>query len=264
MACGASDKGDNRKTPTTAEPWGSDFGPEMSVVAPGLLIPTIDRQGSDGYETGDYKSDFNGTSSATPQVAGLAALIKSLFPTLTNVQIRDRIERNADKVGAVPYSTTSGHPNGTWNQEMGYGRINALKSLIEPDNLWIAWKGSGNDQLNVMSVFEPNKKIILDETSDTSPSIACNVDLLRIAWKGSGNDQLNFIDDVFNPSTVVLNEESSHSPSVTEFNDDLRIAWKGSGNDQLNAMDVFNPSSKRVLNETSDVVPAITAFNHPA
>ena len=51
------------------------------------------------------------------------------------------------RLGWVPYSNTAGHPNGTWNQEMGYGRINALKALLEPRDLWIAWKGSGNEQL---------------------------------------------------------------------------------------------------------------------
>ena len=40
------------------------------------------------------------------------------------------------------------------------------------NQLWIAWKGSGNDQLNVMDVFNPNSKRVLDETSDDAPSVA--------------------------------------------------------------------------------------------
>lgn len=40
------------------------------------------------------------------------------------------------------------------------------------NRLMIAWKSSGNDNLNVMDSNYPSTKIVLSETSDYSPSIA--------------------------------------------------------------------------------------------
>jgi len=162
MGVGASDLVDNRKSPTSpdGECWGSDFGPEISVVAPGVLVPTTDIQGADGYNingaggmwwcvnylsfgdaAGDYVTVFDGTSAATPHVAGLAALLLSEYPTLTNVDVRSIIERTASKTGTVAYVETAGYDSGTWNQEMGYGRINVRQSLDLGDVLIRDWPG---------------------------------------------------------------------------------------------------------------------------
>jgi subtilisin family serine protease len=122
-----------RKNPSSCDGetwWGSNFGTGADIAAPGVKIYTTDISGSAGYATGDYTPTFNGTSSATPNAAGVMALILSVNPSLTNTQARQIIESTCDKVGGYTYnSSVAGQPNGTWSTDLGYGRVNALSAL---------------------------------------------------------------------------------------------------------------------------------------
>ena len=121
--------------------WGSCYGFGLSVMAPGIKISTTDIQGDYGYnknntssesdyDNKDYTKYFNGTSAACPHVSGVAALILSVNPNLTSQQVRDIIEQTAQKVGGYTYSNNPTlHPNGTWNNEMGYGLVDAYKAV---------------------------------------------------------------------------------------------------------------------------------------
>ena len=132
LTVGAISPCGERKSPTSCdgENWGSNFGPSLDVMAPGVLIPTTDRQGTNGYDdTSDYTLTFNGTSSAAPHVAGVAALTLSANPALTQQEVVDIIERTAQKVGDYNYQTTADRDNGTWNNEMGYGLVDAYAAI---------------------------------------------------------------------------------------------------------------------------------------
>jgi len=88
--------------------------------------------GGDGYDPGDYFGAFNGTSSATPLVAGLGALLFSLRPDLDNAEARRLIESTCDKISPAlyAYANVPTKPSGTWNEEVGYGRVNAERALL--------------------------------------------------------------------------------------------------------------------------------------
>ncbi len=128
---GVSCDGENR--------WGSSYGSELDVVAPGVKISTTDISGPMGYdnvpnmEMYDYKHDyvknFGGTSAACPNAAGVCALILSINPCLSQSEVKQILELSCSKVGAYCYNAISGHPNGTWNNEMGYGRVNAYNAV---------------------------------------------------------------------------------------------------------------------------------------
>lgn len=132
--------------------WGSCYGTQLDIVAPGVLVPTTDRQGTQGYNpnipihiwnggtkinndfaNADYTIWFNGTSSACPHVAGIAALVLSVNPSLTVQQVNYIIESTAQKIGGYNYQTTPGRPNGTWNEQMGYGLVNAFAAVQAAD-----------------------------------------------------------------------------------------------------------------------------------
>lgn len=135
LCVGGCNRSDERKRIGDASSeawWGASFGPDVDVVAPCLEIPTTDRLAAFGYSATDYHDRFNGTSAATPHVAGLAALILSMKPSMTNVQVRSIIESTCDKISPSLYSYAhvATKPSGTWHEEVGYGRINVERALL--------------------------------------------------------------------------------------------------------------------------------------
>jgi len=49
---------------------------------------------------------------------------------LTGKQVRDIIEQTAQKIGNYSYTNNSDRLNGTWNNEMGYGLVNAYETVL--------------------------------------------------------------------------------------------------------------------------------------
>ncbi len=116
--------------------WASCYGTKLDLVAPGIHISTTDIQGDDGYYTLDY-IQIDGTSAACPHVAGVAALILSVNPCLSTQQVNDIIEKTARKVGSYTYINTSDRPNGTWNNEMGYGLVDAYAAVQMAQSMYL-------------------------------------------------------------------------------------------------------------------------------
>ena len=86
----------------------------QGIVAAGIGGPVK----AHDYETGTIK-DVQGTSIATPVVAGQIALARSRWPQATSNQILQSVTRN-------------GSNNGAWNQYTGYGAL-SLDGLLGSD-----------------------------------------------------------------------------------------------------------------------------------
>jgi serine protease len=88
----------------------SNYGPEQELVAPGVGILST-TPGSEYYY-------MDGTSMASPEVAGLVALLIAYRPTLTNQQVRAILSASAIDMG------TAGR-----DEYYGYGLANGFRAL---------------------------------------------------------------------------------------------------------------------------------------
>lgn len=119
ISVGASDSNNHRAS-------FSSYGPSLSVLAPGsgtLVSPTW----TPANGTSLYSGALYGTSFATPQVASLVSLIKSIRPNSTTDDIRALIMATATKIPDM---------NGSfYTPELGHGVINAGSAITAASSL---------------------------------------------------------------------------------------------------------------------------------
>ena len=117
----------------------SQRGDSLDLVALGGNgdIVTTDRMGNLGYTSGNYTTTFSGTSAACPQVAGVAALVLSVAPYLTESQVRAVLQNTARDLGTVGYDTVYGHGLVNANEAVRISRIEfSGPSAIPPSGRW--------------------------------------------------------------------------------------------------------------------------------
>ena len=104
--------GEERKNTT------SECGPRVDVYAPGSLIMSACSTTNDGYTTSNYFADANfkqmaisGTSMASPQVAGVCALLAQVYPHITPAQMQTMIKNTAIKNQLTDDGSTNNYAN---------------------------------------------------------------------------------------------------------------------------------------------------------
>lgn len=104
----------------------ANYGSEcIDVVAPGSnLFSTQVVDISKGFADA-YGGPWSGTSLAAPIVSGVAALVRSAYPNLTNAQVIEVLRKSADDITAV---------NGGIATMLGTGRVNAVRALTGATN----------------------------------------------------------------------------------------------------------------------------------
>jgi len=144
----------------------SNYGPGISLCAPTSNSHTYNRMSVKGLgitttigsEIFDITSSFGGTSSATPLVAGIAALIISANPNLSAIEVIEILKKSASKdlnfegypqtspiyydsdtswdVSPIaPFDTGNfkdiGSDDGSWSPWFGHGRVDANAAVAE-------------------------------------------------------------------------------------------------------------------------------------
>jgi len=98
----------------------SDYGAPIDICAPGqAILSTIIN--NDSYAVAD------GTSMASPLVAGVAALVKAINPTLGPLDIKQRLMDTADWIYHL--NPNYAPPNAAFNK-LGTGRVNAFAATM--------------------------------------------------------------------------------------------------------------------------------------
>jgi subtilisin family serine protease len=135
----ASDAADHRCS------W-SNYGDWVEVASPGTgILSTVP---DSGYTVMD------GTSMATPLVAGLCALIKAANPGMTNQDVLDRL-----------YSTCDTMPDPDYRAGLlGHGRINAMKALAMAGRSYLTLAGQHLNDPNHNGIPEPGELVGLTVT----------------------------------------------------------------------------------------------------
>ena len=141
---------------------------------------------------------------------------------------------------------------------------------LHDDRLLMAWKGSGNDNLNVAKVLSTTllgidgvegveEVVTLADETDASPALESHNERVFLAWKGSGNDQLNlaFSEDNGRNFTGkrILTDESEYSPALISHGGRLLLAWTGV-DEQLNVAKVSTIGIPRNGGWNADWFPA--------
>jgi minor extracellular serine protease Vpr len=148
-----------------------DFRVKPDVVAPGVNV--LSSQPNEACETPPCWAFFQGTSMATPHLAGAAAVVRSQHPTWSSAEIRSAITNTADQ-GVLLNSSGSGVNTNV--NIIGAGRANALSATtarvaLSPVSVSFGSVPSGSGQsasttvaLTTLAGSGPYSVAVTDET----------------------------------------------------------------------------------------------------
>lgn len=216
IAVGASDSSGDRS-------YYSEPGANLVVCAPSdgssLGITTVDRTGSDGYNTsssangGDYTDDFGGTSSAAPTAAGVVALMLDANPNLGWRDVQEILIASAHPIQPADSGWATNSGGLSFHHEFGAGLIDA-DAAVTLASTWtnLASRVSATSSQTGLSVSIPeNNSTGVTRSFDLSAS-SIRVEHVRLTLSASHTARGNL--------EVVLTSPGGMSSRLAEVHSD--------------------------------------------
>lgn len=164
----------------------SNYGEHVTVAAPGGQLFAGNSEG--GVYSTDLQSVYSykqGTSMASPHVAGVAALIASHFPGISNEELISRLVNTADNID---------EQNASFAGLLGTGRINAFRALTEdppPGRPVLVSPQNNAEDIPTAAPFSW-ETAVLAETYDVQLSVTADFSELTDTREGLGQSSTNF------------------------------------------------------------------------
>jgi serine protease len=171
----------------------------------------------------------DGSSAASPVVAGAAALVRSHYPNISALQAAELLRVTADIVDTFP-------ENALYKEKMGKGRINIYKALTDTKSPSIRYKNlsaasqtssyifSGDTVLITADFFNylrPTNNLTIDLSSASS-----NITTLVSSINMGIIDSLTSKSNVTKPLTFIINKTATNNETI-----ELRIGYSDPLND---------------------------------
>ncbi len=244
----------------------SNYGSTLDIVAGGSSIYTTDIQGTGGSTGNNYNSNFNGTSAACPQVAGVAALILSVNPCLTQQAVHDIICFSGQKLSDYTFTSQTGtirESLGSWNNEVGHGLVDANVCVNLAKDLFIQKQTiSANEDFNFSDIlmgsnvtsFKPIGNAVIDNNAVSTITAKNSITLKKGTLISRGTNVLLKINPDLGCYYSNPIKMSSMSSEMTNLNESSEIEqnlsqrkfsfYPNPTNDILNIKINFNLSEK--------------------
>jgi len=136
-------------------------------------ITTTDITGTGGYSGGDITHDFGGTSSATPLVSGVIALVLEANPDLTWRDVQNILVHSSRKNDANDSSWNLNGAGHDVSHKFGFGAVDASAAVSLAEN----WTSSGDESNASFGPYVANTDIENDVSTWTEFNVSVPIDL---------------------------------------------------------------------------------------